>query len=631
MQGEHSAMKLIMVLFTILVVSNTGAQESIVERYVELNDAAIFDPNVSNEAINLLLCSGIDSQNPTIFRLTLIAINSYSERRSEEETRPLASLPHRSISQIPGLKEKLIDHWREEHAKHGYSVSEYVRNLLRSEDVQALVQSALADRAPTPDQVEQTISEIVEQRIREISPWVEILGSLCVLWPQDDAVHSLIWEFREQDRAVDPANLLRLLNRGKFVTQAANRYRISQLVAYPMGSGSGADQAISLAARGLALSHPEDAIADLVEAGFNHIEPRADVLITLAGYEDTQLDPFYSKLVSLVSAADRSSPLDEPYARALNRLVPYVNRRDYSLRPLEFSKSTEDLLAGDDHHQRFSYLRNGGILNPQISDETVIAMLTEGINHNDVDVVEQTLRTLIDYSGAIAMNEHMDRSDHAPRRPIQLVPNLKGFLTERFRESQSQAGFDSDLSDFKSLSEGVLSSDLDISIEKFKGLMPLQDGILMALCRFWPKDRSVHSLVWEYHKDNPLLPASQTLALLNNGRFDTIEANNYRISQLNAYAQESGPLGDYLTTIAAQGLTLSHPEKAIPALIKAGTETDHRESRGAVLITLSGYNKTQLEPYQSELSPMVNVSRNSLPFNQEIQTALDRLSVIVNE
>ena len=628
MKVDYSGMKPIIGFLAVFFAYISSAQESSVETYVELNETAIFAPNISNETINELILTGINSDDPEIFSLTLQTINNYVEHQIGDTSTGDRSQPNRYISQIPDLKESLIDHWRSEHAKHGHNVIGFVQNQLRSISGKGLDLRNLDTSVLTQEQQQEVVAKYVQQQLNATSPWVAIPRTLCVLWPQDAAVHSLIWEFHQNDRAIPPANVLSLLNQGKFITQAANRYRISQLVAYPLGSGSGADAAISLAAQGLALSHPEEAIANLVRAGLDHIEPRADVLIALAGYEDSQLNPFYRKLVSLVSGADRSPPLDEPYVRALNRLLPYVNK---VFAPLEFPTSTENPFAVDDHLQRFSYLRNEGIFDPGISDETVIAMLTEGMNHEDDKVAELTLRALVEYSGAVAISASVNMPDRYARRPVHQVPTLREFLLEHFRSSQSQTNFDLDLADLASVLEEDISSDSGISITNIKDLLPLPDGILQVLCQYWPNDPDVHSLIWEYQTENPSMPVSQMLSLLNNGRFNTIEANNYRISQLNAYAQESGPLGDSLTTMAARGLAMGHPEKAIPALIKTGTETDHRESREAVLITLSGYSEAQLQPYQSALALLVNVPRNSLPFNQKIQAALDRLSTIVNE
>ena len=624
MKDEYSAVKLVIGFLTVFVVCISGAQERSVEKYVELKESVIFDPDVPNETINQLIRTGINSDDPEIFNLTLQTINYYVETQIRDTSTGDRSQPNRSISQIPDLKESLIDHWRSEHAKHGHNVIKFLQKQLSSISGAGLDLRTLDTSALTPEQQQEAVAKYISQQLNATSPWVAIPRTLCVLWPQDDAVHSLIWEFHDNDRAIPPANVLSLLNQGKFITQAANRYRISQLVAYPMGSGSGADETISLAARGLALSHPEEAIANLVEAGFDHIEPRADVLITLAGYADSQLDPFYSKLVSLVSAADRSPPLDEPYIRALSRLAPYLKM---PLLPVEFSKTTENPIAGDDHHQRFSYLRNEGIFNPQISDETVISMLSEGINHDDDKVVELTLRVLVEYSGAVAISASVNMPDRYPRRPVHQVPNLRKFLIERFRAPQSQTVPDFDLANLTSAAEGIASSDSDISMENLKDVLPLQDGILMVLSRLWPKDPEVHSLIWEYQTENPSMSVSQMLSLLNSGKFATIEASNYRISQLNAYTQESGPLGDILTTMAAQGLALNHPIEALPTLIE--TAKNHEKSRATVLTTLSGYSKAQLEPYLSKLAPLVNVPRNTFPFNQDMQEALDRLVEVV--
>ena len=621
-------MKLFLGLLSISVMCVVAAQRSEVERYEHLKSIAIFDPNVSNESVNQLLRSGLFSDDPTIVGLSLQAINGYAEHVLEDRSGPFGSVPNRTIDQIPGLKQELLDVWRKEHSKHGFNVSEIFQNQILSKEVQTFIQNTSKARTPSPDHLGREISELVEQRIKETHPWIEIPVTLCVFWPEDDNLHELIWEYREKDSSVDSTALLYLLNLGKFVTPEANDYRIDRLVAYPIQTSAYIDRVISLAATGLALSHPPRAIENLIQAGLDHIEPRMAVITTLAGYEDSQLDPYYNRLVSLVMGSPRSGELDESYIRALNRLVPYVSR---VLTPVEFPQLAENPLAVDDHHQRFLYLRNEGIFNPQISDEAVIAMLTEGINHADDKVVELALRTLIEYLGAIASSEFMNTPDLYPRRPVHQVPDLRNFLIERYRVSQPQTGFNLDLADLSPDFEAMDSSELDVYFEKVRDLVPLQDAILMVLCRLWPRDHEIHSLVWAYQKDNPSMPASQMLSLLNVGKFDTSEASSYRLSQLDAYAEESGPLGDSLTMLAARGLALGHPENAIPALIETGTKTDHTDTREAILVTLSGYNEAQLEPYGSELRRMVNVPRNSLPFNQKIQAALDRLSAIVNE
>ena len=619
-------MKWIFGLMFALIACISSARTSSVEQYANLRSSSIYDPNTTNESVNQLLRVGALSQDPTIFKLTLQTINNYAEHQIEEEPGPFGSLPNRSVSQISGLKEKLIDHWRNEHSKYGYNLSEFIIKQMVGNDGTTLDLSALDGRKPRPDRLEEDIKKIVERNVFEEHPWVKIPQSLCVLWPKDDAVHTLIWEIHEKDRSFGSTNLLRLLNLGEFTTLAANRYRIAQLVAYPIGSGSFADEAISLAAKGLALSHPDEAVGNLVRAGFDHIAPRQDVLITLAGYTDAQLDQYYSKLVSLLSAAERSPPLDEPYLRALNRLMPYVNR---PFDPPEYRKTTENPLESDDHLQRFTYLRKEGIYNQEISDETLIPMLSEGLDHKDANVVEQTMLALIEYSGAIAVNEFMGMPNRYPLRPLSQVPSLKQSLIDRFKAAQPQDHYNLVTEYSKPVTNGDTSSDSNKLTENLAIAVPVRFGTLQVLCRFWPNDPDIHTLIWQYQADDLSVTSAQMLRFLNTGKFDTIEANNYRISKLDAYVNESGPEGDMVTTMAAQGLALTHPQEAIPILIQ--TWTKHEKSRADVLITLSGYSRSQLEPYKRTLLPLASVPRDSLPFNEEIQAVLDRLIAIVSE
>ena len=172
----------------------------------------------------------------------------------------------------------------------------------------------------------------MEANIDKIAPWIKIPAILCVFWPADDEIHRLIWDYHENDRSLDPILMLTLLNFGSFVTSEANAYRISQLVAYRKEEGVAADIAIAFAAHGLALSHPEEAIPNLIQARLDHIDPRAHVLITLAGYKDMQLNPYRSRLYPLVTIPRSSLAYNDELQRALNRLVPYVTRQRRGMR-----------------------------------------------------------------------------------------------------------------------------------------------------------------------------------------------------------------------------------------------------------------------------------------------------------
>lgn len=322
-------MKRIIVLVAVCAGCIANTQEIEVERYRNLKSSAIFDANTSDEYVNQLLREGVHSQNPVTFNLALQTINTYVEHHIEERPGPSEPLLTRPINEIPGLKESLINHWKHEHAKHGLNVSKFVLNELNSEAIRGITSTALEDQEVGSNLSGEIISEILEQWLKAQHPWLEIPQSICVLWPQDDSVHALLLEFYQKDDSIGPRDLLRLLNLGKFVTPAANRFRIEQLVAYPIGSPPHAEQAISLAARGLALSHPEEAIANLVRAGYDHIDPRREVLITLAGYKDSQINPYYFEIRNLLIADERLPPLDERYSNALDRLEQYVNSPFY--------------------------------------------------------------------------------------------------------------------------------------------------------------------------------------------------------------------------------------------------------------------------------------------------------------
>ena len=150
---------------------------------------------------------------------------------------------------------------------------------------------------------------------------------LVTYWPQDSDILQFLWQYKEQDVDLKPDHLLRLFNMGKFDTAEVNEYRMRELVSFVGYQENVYTSAVvSQAAKGLAISHPEKAIPALIHAGLNQIKPRAEILITLAGYSDEQLDPYFARLVPLVFAHVEEIPDRGSLAKALARLKPYARQ-----------------------------------------------------------------------------------------------------------------------------------------------------------------------------------------------------------------------------------------------------------------------------------------------------------------
>ena len=303
------------------------------DQFVQLKKVDILDPSISSETVNRMLQEGITSSDPNIEKLTLESISHLTQALVVEvkvaklSTLPLQSrditLPSRKLNEVPGLKDFLINHWNIQHERSGFDAQGQLESDLKQlvgVNLGANVTDDTRDNWNDDSKLEAIVKSIQDH----VSPWITIPQTLAIFWPNDDDVHRFIWEFHENDRTIEPMYMLRLLNYGRFTTEQANKYRMNRLIAFKVEAGPHADIEISLAARGLALSLPEDAIPNLIRAGLDHIDPRADVLITLAGYSDDQLDPYYERLVPLATVPARSLPSSNEVRQALSRLVPYA-------------------------------------------------------------------------------------------------------------------------------------------------------------------------------------------------------------------------------------------------------------------------------------------------------------------
>ena len=322
-------MKFYVATILILITSISLANDEQLNRYTFFKESMIYDKNVPNELINSTILEGINNSDVRIRRLTLQALGVFAENVYFDP--PLPTELQRSINEVPRLKETLLTSFRDEHMRSGYDANGQIdRDIYENwESAQLLlvdgIETVKTENAPQPDE----IRELIQDRI---SPWLRIPLILAVLWPRDMEVHELIWEYYENDRHMRSTEMLTLLNAGQFDTKEANDLRMLELVSYlSVEETSFVDEVISLSARGLSISHPEQAIPMLIEAGLNHINPRSDILITLSGYSDEQLDPFFKELVPLALILRWTLQESEGLEAALDRLVPYAQKPHPSL------------------------------------------------------------------------------------------------------------------------------------------------------------------------------------------------------------------------------------------------------------------------------------------------------------
>lgn len=315
-------------LRTILLITYVGvttfvvSEELDIDRITQLKESMIFDPSVSNEEINELVQYGVESSDSRVVDLTIQALSRYTDSVVLGSSRSLEPLPKRSFQEIHGLKNFLINEWNIQHTRSGFDTNAQMeRDVISAFPDQSSIKLESDLRKDNVDKNLETVWESVRDNI---SSWLHIPRMLSLYWPKDDEVHNLIWRYYENDRNVSATSMLTFLNTGEFSTPKANEYRMTQLVSYAKEEGPHADVAIRMAARGLALSYPEEAIPKLIRAGYDHIDPRTDVLITLSGYSDAQLKPYYNELVSLVSVGIPDRPFGQEIQKALDRLVPFT-------------------------------------------------------------------------------------------------------------------------------------------------------------------------------------------------------------------------------------------------------------------------------------------------------------------
>ena len=302
--------------FALIVTLGIGmiASAQNVDRYKYFESDGILDTGVSNETANAMVRNGIASGDAEIVNLVIRALGRLASHTAHGLLSPHGSLPSRSFQQVDGLKRFLMNHWDEQHEKSGYKVRESILRALGSTDGVNLELNLAHLGLEETD--EPTVDDIWNAAQEKSLPWTKIPQILCVFWPGDSDVHTLLWDFHLKDRSQDiSSTILGLLNTGKFSTDRANAYRIDQLNRV----GELAHVPVFFAVRGLALSRPADALPGLIFALQNHAVARGDILATIAGYEDDELAPYIRELAPLVNV-DRDKLRLGAELEALNRL-----------------------------------------------------------------------------------------------------------------------------------------------------------------------------------------------------------------------------------------------------------------------------------------------------------------------
>ena len=270
----------------------TSAQD--IDRFRYFHEHGVMDPGFSSQAANSLVREGIVSEDPKVVELTIRGLGNLASAIAHDLPHAYAKLPDRTFQTVPGLKQFLIEHWREEHEKVGFSTAEAIRDstgIHLSDGVTETFPSPADWGLEVTDAGEAAdLNALLDEMDKRLPSWPMIPQILSVYWPGDSEVEQFLYEMRDTDKTPNiTLSTLGLLNVGKFTSAAANAYRLSQL-GNPDVEEIGAYTAVILAAEGLALSRPLDALPALIAAGVKHPGARSAVLIAVAGYDESQLE-----------------------------------------------------------------------------------------------------------------------------------------------------------------------------------------------------------------------------------------------------------------------------------------------------------------------------------------------------
>lgn len=308
----------------LLVAAAVSAQET--DRLRHFEEHGVMDPQVSSETANSLVRAGIESGDPEVVDLAIRGLGNLAAVLAHDLPHVYAELPTRTFHGVPGLKRFLMEHWLEQLDQARGSAFEATNESLGCDSPDGITVTC-----PSPGEWGLEVNDSgdavdPEALIRELSKrmpsWPMIPQILSVYWPGDPEVEQFLYQMRDTDRTPNVTlTTLSLLNVGKFTSEVANAFRMSQLEdPYTGDMEVGASPAVILAVDGLALSRPVESLSALIEAGVKYPAARGAALVAVAGYGEDLLQRHGRQIGRLVRSGAGAARTDAE-AEAYDRLV----------------------------------------------------------------------------------------------------------------------------------------------------------------------------------------------------------------------------------------------------------------------------------------------------------------------
>ena len=283
--------------------------------------------------------------------------------------------------------------------------------------------------------------------------------------------------------------------------------------------------------------------------------------------------------------------------------------------------------AGEDDVERFRHFMEEGVMDPGLPAAAANELVAEGMANGRAEVVELTLKAMVQHAMFIA-NEDEDwlrRPAVFPNREFALVPGLREFLIDHWGVRNRETGRNTTAVLERKTNSIPPMDDVERFGEEVRERIPGWISIPMLLAVYWPGHLAVEQFLYEMQEsDGSPHITHTTLALLNDGKFTSEQANSFRVRELAG----SDELRHVAVSHAAKGLALSRPEYALPLLIAAGAE--HPAAINDVREAVAGYADAQLALYADELRDIAPTTLGLMPMGKE-RDAAERLMRFVED
>ena len=246
-------------------------------------------------------------------------------------------------------------------------------------------------------------------------------------------------------------------------------------------------------------------------------------------------------------------------------------------------------------HETYIWLEREGIFDPEVPNDRVHELISQGIKHDDPKIVHCSLSAVVWYASLTShwRVERIERKPPSPDRQLGKIPDLYDLMVGLWEKGWKESD--------GVVPEAQYPDNHDERMEHRTGCIapdPIWTSLSLTMASIFPGDEKVYDIIW---KDLPQTGPGSLLIGLFEGKFNNPKDQQYRIDFLTDRETEL-----YWSSLAARSLGDFRSEQGLETL--ATTLEDKKMKWGTPQLVIV----EAMMKYEADAAPYISLMRETL-------------------